>query len=568
MLYSNFEIKDVVFCLYPLKAPRPDEFSVCFFRKYWDVVGASLCAIVKDFFSSGVLDPNLNNTFICLIPKVEFPHCVDHFRLISLCNFSYKVIAKILSNRLRPLMNDLVSPFQSAFIPGRWIAESSILTQEIIHKIRQKKGYGGLMALKLDMHKAYDKMEWSFLDKVLCANGFNDRSRKLLMACVTSVSYAVLLNGCPLKKLTPQRGLRQGDPLSSFLFLLCQEVLSKLITKADVQGLVHGIKIAQSAIPVSHLMFADDTILFSRAKMNEAKKLMECLSTYEKWSGQSCSKSKSSAFFRRTCVVEGKATFWCILDTRTMILKGSISVAASRDSINFWQHPWIPWLEYQEFMALMNGMRNRGYTIKSLADISTGNEWNEELVLQVFGIDLGNSISTSDGRTGLLNYIGCVFSVIWQQRNAFYINNIPANPFLALAKAEKDFLELQNMSWSNRGGHLGGNQAMESSMNEAIVLPRDILVRHVFFTDASWVRGEAGIAAISVDTSSRCWFVNSQRQQSQSALEGEFRAILLALSWAVDLGWREVLILSDSKVAVQALSSSKGCLDWKVSSVF
>uniref|UniRef100_A0A803P656 Reverse transcriptase domain-containing protein n=1 Tax=Cannabis sativa TaxID=3483 RepID=A0A803P656_CANSA len=285
---SDAEIKEAVFSLHPLKAPGPDGFSGCFYHKYWDVVGANLCTTVKEFFSSGRMYSKLNNTFICLIPKVEFPMSVDQFRPISLCNFLYKVIAKILSNRLRPLMNDLVCPFQSAFILGRWIAESSILTQEIIHKILHKRGRGGLMALKLDMHKAYDKMEWDFLDRVLRANGFNERCRQLLMACVTSVSYSVLLNGCPLKKLIPQRGLRQGDPMSPFLFLLRQEVLSKLICKAEGRGLIHGIKIALSAPPISHLMFADDMILFARANNNEAEQLMECISTFEKWSGQSC----------------------------------------------------------------------------------------------------------------------------------------------------------------------------------------------------------------------------------------------------------------------------------------
>ncbi|XP_030479314.1 uncharacterized protein LOC115696561 [Cannabis sativa] len=137
-------------------------------------------------------------------------------------------------------MDSLVSPIQSAFIPGRWIAESSILTQEIIHKIRHQRGKEGLMAIKLDMHKAYDKMEWSFIQRVLEAN--------------------VLLNGSPLKKIVPQR----------------------------------GILIARNAPPISHLLFADDTILFARANTKEAENFIQCLKTYEEWSGQHCSKSKSS----------------------------------------------------------------------------------------------------------------------------------------------------------------------------------------------------------------------------------------------------------------------------------
>uniref|UniRef100_A0A803QE41 Reverse transcriptase domain-containing protein n=1 Tax=Cannabis sativa TaxID=3483 RepID=A0A803QE41_CANSA len=296
-LDKSTEIRSVVFELHPLKAPGPDGFSGCFFRKYWEIVGPLVIEATQEFFDTGVMNPLVNRTFICLIPKVEFPELIEQFRPISLCNFQYKVVAKILSNRLRPVMEELVSPVQSAFIPGRWIAETSILTQELVHKIRRKKGKGGLMAIKLDMHKAYDKMEWSFLDKVLERNGFTEKARGLIMTCVTGVSYSVLLNGSPLKKIVPHRGLRQGDPLSPFLFLLCQEVLSKLVLKAEGQGKIHGIKIAREAPSISHLMFADDTILFLRANVGEANEIMKCLATYEAWSGQTCSKTKSSVLF-------------------------------------------------------------------------------------------------------------------------------------------------------------------------------------------------------------------------------------------------------------------------------
>uniref|UniRef100_A0A803NVZ1 Reverse transcriptase domain-containing protein n=1 Tax=Cannabis sativa TaxID=3483 RepID=A0A803NVZ1_CANSA len=754
------EIKDVVFCLHPLKAPGPD---------------------VKEFFANGILEPRLNSTFICLISKVEFPLSVDYFRPISLCNFSYKVIAKILSNRLRPLMNDLISPFQSAFIPGRWIADSSILTQEIIHKIRCKKDLGGLMALKLDMYKAYDKMEWSFLNNVLCANGFSDKSRNLLMACVTSVSYAVLLNGCPLKKLTPQRGLCQGDPLSPFLFLLCQEVLSKLISKAEVQGLIHGIKIAHSTIPVSHLMFADDTILFSRANTKEASKLMDCISTYEKWSGQSCSKPESSVLFSKNMssglkdnilgilnidLVRGtlrhlgnpfvfkrrkkedykrlkdsmfnklegwkmklisyagrltliksvtssmpiyvmsttkiplsngreldalmrkywwlgnveknrflalKAWDWicqlkasgglgvrrcedmnkalltnkssdsyqwkCILDTRTTILRGSVSVAAMGNSIDFWHQPWIPWMPspYQDQMYWKSSPKGM-FSVKAaycvdqfwrfapvkniwkwiwevgihprilvllwrvLNDaIPTKNrlhflnektcnlcEVEEENPLHLFfncsfsraiwfgGIvsikaqhhsgdnliciveELVSTFSSSASgvsRCLLLNYIGCVFDAIWNKRNAFCIKNVHVSPSLALTIAGKKFFELQNIPF--RKDLDGYEHTVDNMRNDVILVPAIKQVFHVLLTDASWVRGEARLAAISVNMSSGCWCVKSQKLQASSPLEGELRAILHALNWAVESGWEEVLILSDSKVAIQALSSAE-----------
>uniref|UniRef100_A0A803NGE0 Reverse transcriptase domain-containing protein n=1 Tax=Cannabis sativa TaxID=3483 RepID=A0A803NGE0_CANSA len=152
------------------------------------------------------------------------------------------------------------------------------------------------MAIKLDMHEAFDKMELGFIS-VLKHNGFDEKANNLIMNCVKGVSYSVLLNGSPLKKFTPQRGLRQGDPLSPFIFILCQEFLSKLLLRAEAQGKLHGIKISRTALAISYLMFADDTILFARANVGDAREILNCLAIYECVSGQVCSKVKSSVLF-------------------------------------------------------------------------------------------------------------------------------------------------------------------------------------------------------------------------------------------------------------------------------
>uniref|UniRef100_A0A803QAN7 Reverse transcriptase domain-containing protein n=1 Tax=Cannabis sativa TaxID=3483 RepID=A0A803QAN7_CANSA len=294
---SEDEIKQVVYALHPLKSPGPDGFSGIFYRKYWRIVGGKVCEMVQGFFEDGSVCAKLNHTFLCLIPKVSSASRFDHFRPISLCNFCYKIISRILTDRLKVVIDRLVSPFQSAFIPGRWIAESSIMAQEVLHNFKRKKGKHGVMAVKTDMSKAYDRLEWNFLLRVLKANGFSEKVCKIIMSCVTSVSYSVLLNGAPLAPFNPKRGLRQGDPLSPFLFILCSEVLSKLITRAEANGELSGVKVSRDAVPISHLFYADDAIFFCKATGGNAAALMECISRYERWSGQEVNKQKSGVMF-------------------------------------------------------------------------------------------------------------------------------------------------------------------------------------------------------------------------------------------------------------------------------
>lgn len=128
----------------------------------------------------------LNFTFISLIPKTQEASSVNHYRPISLCNVVYKVITKILSNRLKLLLDHLISPFQAAFIPNRHISENVILTHEVLHAFSKRRGKVGALAIKVDMAKAYDKLEWSFIRAVLSNFGFHQHFITLIMECFIS----------------------------------------------------------------------------------------------------------------------------------------------------------------------------------------------------------------------------------------------------------------------------------------------------------------------------------------------------------------------------------------------
>ena len=176
------------------KAPCPDGFSPTFFQDHLSVVQKDVCRAIRSFFQDGKLLKQINHTLIGLTPKVDNPSVTAQFRPISLCNMLYKIIAKILVNRMRPFLEKIIDPVQSAFIPHWSIHDNILLALEVITKFNSMKGKKSWVALKLDMKKAYDRIEWSFLFKCLRKLGFHPNWIQWIQQCVTTVSYSVIVN--------------------------------------------------------------------------------------------------------------------------------------------------------------------------------------------------------------------------------------------------------------------------------------------------------------------------------------------------------------------------------------
>lgn len=242
--------------MHPLKSPGPDGFSACFYQRSWPIVKGEVCHAVLEFLNNDVFDRDINTTNICIIPKKKSPSRLVDYRPISLCNVIYKIIAKVLAIRMKKVLPHIISQTQSAFIPGRLITDNLLVAFEALHTMDVRmKGKEGYMAMKLDMSKAYDRVEWEFLEAIMRKIGFGDRWVRLTMTCVRTVTYSVLINGQPYGNIIPSRGIRQGDPLSPYFFILCAEGLSSLLQRAEFERRITGLPITRGGTRLNHLFF-------------------------------------------------------------------------------------------------------------------------------------------------------------------------------------------------------------------------------------------------------------------------------------------------------------------------
>ncbi|KAF5468900.1 hypothetical protein F2P56_013011 [Juglans regia] len=299
MAPSETEILDALKSIPKDSSPGPDGFGLGFYLSCWDLIKEDVVAAAKDFFSGSILPRFYIASYLVLIPKVEDPKNFDKFRPISLYSVAYKIFSKVLVKRMTSMLSQLISHEQGAFIPGRSIFKNITLAQEIIHSLNKKTKVGNIM-VKIDMEKAYDRVDWKFLLNVLKSFGFSSQFCNLVKECVQTPWFSIMMNGTYKGFFQPARGLRQGDPLSPYLFIIMEEMLSRLLCKNFEEGRIGCFSHPVGAPIVSHLLYADDLLVFVTGGKQSVLKLMNTLEVYEKWSGQLINKEKSTFFFSKS----------------------------------------------------------------------------------------------------------------------------------------------------------------------------------------------------------------------------------------------------------------------------
>ncbi|GJR11579.1 RNA-directed DNA polymerase, eukaryota [Tanacetum coccineum] len=284
------EIKKAVWECGSDKSPGPDGFSFGFYRHFWYIIQEDVVAAVRHFFHSGTIPKGCNSSFIALIPKIPDAKMVKDFRPISLISSLYKIIAKILANRLVTVLGDLINEVQSAFVADRQILDGPFILNELLQwcKLKKKQSF----IFKIDFEKAFDSVRWDHLDEVLKKFGFGDRWCRWISECLRSSWGSVLVNGSPTEEFQFFKGLKQGDPLSPFLFILIMESLHLSFQNLVETGMFKGVALDSSTI-ISHMFYADDAVFVGQWDNSNIKTVTYALKCFEKASGLRINMGKS-----------------------------------------------------------------------------------------------------------------------------------------------------------------------------------------------------------------------------------------------------------------------------------
>ena len=316
--YTPDEVRRALFQMHPSKSPSPNGMSPFFFQKYWNIVGFDVIEAILSILNFGHMLRKINYVHIVLIPKKNDPKQTSDYKPISLGNVVSIILYKVLANRLKTILPTIISEAQSTFVPNQLITDNTTVAYELLHRMWNKRnGKVGQMVVKLDIRKAYNRVEWGFLRNIMIKLGLDHRWVNMAMETITTASYSVTINREPKGFISHSRGIKQGDPFSPYLFLLCAKGLLALLRKAE-ENRSQGSFASKHGVRISHLLFPDDSLLFCQATVDECRRLLELFGKYEGASRQAINRQKTSLFFSKNTRQEVRNEIQQLLGARVM----------------------------------------------------------------------------------------------------------------------------------------------------------------------------------------------------------------------------------------------------------
>ncbi|KAL6558460.1 hypothetical protein OROMI_018810 [Orobanche minor] len=301
MLVSNPTFDEIKICIFQMNGDSvaaPDGYGIKFFQVCWDIIVGDVCEAVLDFFSGSPMPRAFTTTTISLIPKNNNPQSWKDFRPISLCNTTYKIISNILAKRLDTILPSFINPAQSGFIKGRNITDNILAAHEVTHDISQSVTN---TIIKLDMEKAYDRLNWNFITQVMTKFGFSNVWINFIKACISNCWFSILVNGQPIGFFKSEKGVRQGDPLSPLIFAIAADYFSRSINNMFAKNTTIFYKIKKK-VKITHLAYADDILIFLNASHKNLHIFNKCITHYEGVSGQKINNHKSNFIMHKPTI--------------------------------------------------------------------------------------------------------------------------------------------------------------------------------------------------------------------------------------------------------------------------
>lgn len=312
------EIKEAVWDCDGSKSPGPDGYNFRFIKEYWHLLKDDMKQTMDEFHDTGKWPRGTNSSFLALIPKIDSPQSLNDFRPISLVGCLYKVVTKILAARIKKVLPQVITDTQFAFLGGRGMLDSVLIANEAVHDAKMRKSPS--LIFKVDFEKAYDSIRWRFLVYMMRRLNFCEKWVMWVVGCLESSFVSVLVNGSPTDEFKMEKGVRQGDPLAPFLFLIVAEGLNGILKQAVETNNFIPLKVGKDEpVELSILQFADDALFIGKACIQNVIVLKCVLRCFELASGMKVNfhKSKLAGISVREDV---KVRFAALLHCRVMAI--------------------------------------------------------------------------------------------------------------------------------------------------------------------------------------------------------------------------------------------------------